>query len=276
MASRASAFRNVDRHHPPGARCAPLGNLYTAITDDEAHATVDAAWDAGIRFFDTAPQYGHGLAEQRLGAALASRNRDELVVATKVGRLLVPGAASASAFVDIPPVHPEFDFSYDGAMRSLEESLDRMGLDRVDVLHVHDPDDHADEALAGAFPALHRLRDEKVIGAIGAGMNQWQLLARFVREADLDCVLVAGRYTLLDNSAADELLPLCEANGVAVIAAGVFNSGLLANPRPGAAYDYVPAATGLVARAQAIGKVCEDHGVRCAPPRCSSRYGIRP
>ncbi len=163
-----------------GLGTAPIGNLYTAISDDEAQATVDAAWGAGIRYFDTAPQYGHGLAERRLGGALARRNRDEFVVATKVGRLLVPGAATTSAFVDIPTVHPVFDFSYDGAMRSLEESLKRMGLDRVDVLHVHDPDDHAEDALAGAFPALRRLRDEKVVGAIGAGMNQWQLLARFV------------------------------------------------------------------------------------------------
>jgi D-threo-aldose 1-dehydrogenase len=244
-----------------GLGCAPLGNLYTAVSDDDARGAVDAAWDAGIRFFDTAPQYGHGLAEHRLGAALAGRNRDEFSLSTKVGRLLVPGPAAQSAFVDLPPVHPVFDFSYDGAMRSLEASLDRMGVDRIDVLHVHDPDDHADEALAGAFPALRRLRDEKVVGAIGAGMNQWELLARFVREADLDCVLVAGRYTLLDDSAAGELLPLCESAGVAVIAAGVFNSGLLADPKPGATYNYAPAPADLVARAQAIAQICDAHDV---------------
>ena len=134
-----------------------------------------------------------------------------------------------------------FDFSADGVQRSLEASLERLGLDRVDIVHVHDPDDHANEALAGAFPALRRWRDEGVVGAIGAGMNQAPMLARFVREAGLDCVLLAGRYTLLDQSGLDELLPLCEREGVSVIAAGVFNSGLLANPTPGAPFDYAPA-----------------------------------
>ena len=241
--------------------CAPLANLYTPLEEDAALDTVGAAWDSGIRFFDTAPLYGHGLSEQRLGAALAGHDRDEAIVATKVGRLLVPGTVSSTIFADVPPVRPRFDFSYDATLRSLEESLERLGLDRVDILHVHDPDDHAEEALAGAFPALRRLREEKVIGAIGAGMNQSALLARFVREADVDCVLVAGRYTLLDDDAERELLPLCEANDVSVIAAGVFNSGLLADPRPGAPYDYVAAPDHLVARAQELGRRCAEYGV---------------
>ncbi len=244
-----------------GLGCAPIGNLYSAISDAEANGAVAAAWDTGLRFFDTAPLYGHGLSELRLGTALTTRDRDDAVVATKVGRLLVAGADDDTIFGGAPPVHPRFDFSYDGALRSLEASLERLGLDRVDVLHVHDPDDHAEEALAGAFPALRRLRDEKVIGAIGAGMNQSELLVRFVREAGVDCVLVAGRYTLLDRSAADELLPVCEREGVAVIAAGVFNSGLLADPRPGAPYDYAPASDALVERAVAVARTCADNGV---------------
>jgi len=250
---------------PLGLGCAPIGNLYDAVTDDEAHAVVLAAYGAGVRFFDTAPLYGHGLSERRLGAALASLPRDSLTVSTKVGRLLVADDPSArpddTGFADVPPVHPVFDFSADGVQRSLEASLDRLGLDRVDIVHVHDPDDHAEEALAGAFPALRRWRDEGVVGAIGAGMNQAPMLARFVREADIDCVLLAGRYTLLDQSGLDDLLPLCEREHVSVIAAGVFNSGLLANPKPGAPFDYAPAPPEIVERARRLAAVCARHDV---------------
>ena len=158
-------------------------------------------------------------------------------------------------------MHPVFDFSADGVRRSLDASLERLGLDRVDIVHVHDPDDHAEEALAGAFPALRRWRDDGVVAKIGAGMNQSALLARFVREADVDCVLLAGRYTLLDRSALDDLLPLCEATGVEVIAAGVFNSGLLADPRPGAPFDYAPAPAELVERARQLAAICARYGV---------------
>jgi D-threo-aldose 1-dehydrogenase len=250
---------------PLGLGCAPIGNLYEPVTDDEAHAVVLAAYDAGVRFFDTAPLYGHGLSERRLGAALASLPRDSLTVSTKVGRLLVaddPGARlEVTGFADVPPVHPIFDFSADGVQRSLEASLERLGLDRVDIVHVHDPDDHAEEALAGAFPALRRWRDEGVVGAIGAGMNQAPMLARFVREAGIDCVLLAGRYTLLDQSGLDDLLPLCEREHVSVIAAGVFNSGLLANPTPGAPFDYAPAPPEVVERARRLAAVCARHDV---------------
>ena len=248
-----------------GFGCAPIGNLYTAVSDADARGAVDAAIEVGMRLFDVAPLYGHGLAEHRLGAALAGRDRDDLVVATKVGRVLAPddpsGPPSPTIFEGIPPVHPVFDFSSDGVLRSFEASLERLGLDHVDVLHVHDPDDHADAAIDGAFPALVRLRDEGVIGAIGAGMNQASLLARFVREVDLDCVLLAGRYSLLDQSGLDDLLPLCAASGVSVIVAGVFNSGLLADPKPGARFDYEPASTPLVERARALGTVCARHDV---------------
>jgi D-threo-aldose 1-dehydrogenase len=158
-------------------------------------------------------------------------------------------------------VNPVFDFSYDGVMRSLEESLERLGLDRVDVLHIHDPDDHYDEALAGAYRALDRLRSEGTIGAVGAGMNQSAMLARFAREADFDCFLLAGRYTLLDQSGLADLLPLCEERGISIIVGGVYNSGLLADPRPGAPFDYEPAAAELVDRAVRLRDVCARHGV---------------
>ena len=245
-----------------GFGAAPIGNLFTRVADDDAAAAVHAAWDAGVRFFDTAPLYGHGLSEQRLGTALRAHARDEYVLATKVGRLLVPDVVkNDDGFVDTPPVGWTYDFSHDATLRSLDESLARLGTDRVDLLHVHDPDDHADDALRGALPALQKLRDQGVIRAIGAGMNQSALLARFVREADVDCVLLAGRYTLLDQSGLDDLLPLCEERGVSVIAGGVFNSGILADPSLHATYDYVPAPPELVERARRLAEICARHGV---------------
>jgi D-threo-aldose 1-dehydrogenase len=246
-----------------GLGSAFLGNLFVAVTDDEAHQVVETAWDAGIRFFDTAPLYGHGLAETRLGAVLRTKPRDEFVLATKVGRLLRADAPPepGQSYVDVPPVNPVFDFSYDGVMRSVEESLERLGLDRIDVLHIHDPDDHFEEALAGAYVALDRLRTEGSIGAVGAGMNQWEMPVRFARAADFDCFLLAGRYTLLDRSGARELLPLCAERGIAIIAGGVFNSGILADPRPGGTFNYQSAPPDVVARAQALAATCKRHGV---------------
>ena len=234
-----------------------------AVSDDEAHRVVEAAWNAGIRFFDTAPLYGHGLAERRLGAVLRTKPRDEFVLATKVGRLLRAGAPpeAGQSYVDVPPVNPVFDFSYDGVMRSVEESLERLGLDRIDVLHIHDPDAHFEEALGGAYRALDRLRAEGSIGAVGAGMNQWEMPAQFARAADFDCFLLAGRYTLLDRSGARELLPLCLERGIAIIAGGVFNSGILANPRPGGTFNYQAAPPDVVARAQELAAICERRGV---------------
>lgn len=245
-----------------GFGAAPIGNLFTPVSDAEAAGALDAAWRAGVRFFDTAPLYGHGLSERRVGTALRQRPRDELVVATKVGRLLVPDPRPPEdGYVATPPFRPAFDFSSEATRRSLEESLRRLGLDRIDLLHVHDPDDHAAEALQGAFPALRRLRAEGIVRAIGAGMNQSALLARFVREADVDCVLLAGRYTLLEQPALADLLPLCAERGVSVIAAGVFNSGLLADPSPRATYDYAPAPPPKIERARRLQAVCERHGV---------------
>jgi D-threo-aldose 1-dehydrogenase len=234
-----------------GLGCAPLGGLYEPVSDDDARATIDAAWDAGIRFFDTAPLYGSGLSERRVGEALRARPRDEYTLSTKVGRLLVPGRP-APMFPGATAA-PVFDFSADGVRRSLAESLERLGLDRVDVALIHDPDDHLGQALAEAYPALESLRAEGAVRQIGVGMNQWQALARFVRETDVDCVLVAGRYTLLDRSAEQELLPLCHERGCAVHAAGIFNSGLLAG---GATFDYLPAPPELVDRSRTLAETC--------------------
>jgi D-threo-aldose 1-dehydrogenase len=238
-----------------GLGTAPIGGLYEAVEDETARAVVDRAWDAGMRYFDTAPRYGAGLAERRLGSALSGRPRDEFVVSTKVGRLLRPGSSEwggAPALVDY------FDFSRDAALRSLEESLGRLGLDRVDIAFVHDPDDHFDEALAGSFRALVGLRDEGVVRAIGVGANQPAVLCRFAREADPDCFLVAGRFTALDRTAEAELLPLCEERGIAVIAGGVFNSGVMAG---GTTFDYEAAPPEIVARVEGLRELCGRHGV---------------
>jgi D-threo-aldose 1-dehydrogenase len=239
-----------------GLGTAPLGGLYEPVLERVAHGLVHRAREHGIRFFDTAPLYGSGLSERRLGAALRDHPRDEVVVSTKVGRLLQPnGDGQRSLFRGAPHLHPVFDFSYDGALRSLEASLDRLALDRVDIVLIHDPDDHFEEALRGAYVALRRLRDEGVVGAIGVGMNQSELLCCFAREADLDCFLLAGRYTLLDTTAARELLPLCLERGIAVIAGGVFNGGILADPES-TTFDYRPASAETVERAQQLDRVC--------------------
>ena len=247
-----------------GLGCAPLGNLYRSIDDESAAAVVDSAWDAGIRFFDTAPLYGNGLSEVRVGAALAKRARDEFVLSTKVGRLLrAPqgGGTSRSIFVDVPDLDPQYAYSRDAILRSIEESLSRLGFDRIDVVHVHDPDDHEDEALAGAFPALLELRDQGVVGAVGCGMNQWQMLDRFVQRVDLDCVLLAGRYSLLDRSGGEVLLPRCIERGVGVVIGGVFNSGLLADPVANTTYDYVEAPESVLTRARQLADVSAARGV---------------
>ncbi|GAA0608133.1 aldo/keto reductase [Streptomyces crystallinus] len=245
---------------------AGLGNLLGAVSDADAREAVDAAWDAGVRYFDTAPHYGLGLSERRIGAALRDRPRDAYTVSTKVGRVLEPlaepdGDDLAQGFA-VPATHRRrWDFSADGVRRGIEDSLGRLGLDRIDAVFLHDPDDHAEQALREAYPALERLRAEGVVRAIGAGMNHAGPLARFVRETDVDAVLCAGRYSLLDQRAADELLPEAAARGKSVVVGGVFNSGLLADPRPGAPYDYAAAPPALLARALRLKAVCERHGV---------------
>ena len=243
---------------------APIGGLYAPVSDDQATAALEAAWAAGIRAFDTAPHYGVGLSEQRLGRFLGGRPREDFVLSTKVGRRLVPATGDVEGvegFYGTPRLARVRDYSRDGALASLDGSLRRLGTDRIDIALIHDPDDYAEEALDGAYAALDQLRSEGTIRAVGVGMNQAPLLEWFVERADLDCVLVAGRYSLLDTVAADGLFPACQRRGVPVLAAGVFNSGVLADPRPGATYDYAPAPAGLLDRAQRIRIVCARYGV---------------
>lgn len=247
---------------------APLGNLFREVDDDAAEDTVRAAWECGVRVFDTAPHYGLGLAEKRLGAALQSYPRSEYMISTKVGRLLrpvspVPDGWDPAGFLVCPDHERVIDFSRDGVLRSLEQSLQRLGVDTIDIVYVHDPNDHYRDALEGALPALAELKSQGVIRHFGAGMNQSRMLADFVEHSDLDIVLLAGRYTLLDQTALDDLLPLVAARSVAVVAAGVFNSGILASERPGsnATFDYVRAPQELVRRATEIAEICERHSV---------------
>ncbi|WP_020120339.1 aldo/keto reductase [Streptomyces canus] len=249
-----------------GFGAAVIGNLYRVTEAHVASAALDAAWDAGIRYFDTAPHYGLGLSERRLGAALHDRPRDEYVVSSKVGRLLVrnghPRGVDDEGFVVRDDLRRQWDFSRDGVLRSLEDTLERTGLNRLDIVYLHDPDDHWAQAADEAMPALAELRDQGVIGAIGAGMNRSAMLARFLRETAADVVMLAGRYTLLDQSALDDVLPAAQAHGKSVVSVGVFNSGLLSQDRPaeGMKYDYQDAPPDLVRRALAIAEVCERYG----------------
>jgi D-threo-aldose 1-dehydrogenase len=251
-----------------GFGAAPIGNLYREIDEDTALGAVEAAWDGGVRYFDTAPHYGLGLSERRLGRALVGRPRDEFVVSTKVGRLLVPNPTpvgtdlAAGGFAVPDDLIRERDFSRDGVRRSIEASLRRLDLDRVDIVYLHDPENHMDIALREAIPALVELREQGVIRAIGAGMNFVAPLRRLVAESDVDAVMVAGRWTLADRSAAP-LLRECEARQVAVVAAAPFNSGLLSQPRPPehAYFDYLPATPEMLGLARALADVCTPHGI---------------
>ena len=248
-----------------GLGAAAIGGLYEEVGEDEAAATVEAAWDAGIRYFDTAPHYGLGLSERRLGAALRTRAREDFVLSTKVGRVLEPydggGDDRANGFA-VPATHRRrWDFSADGVRRSLEDSLTRLGLDRVDLVLLHDPDEHGEQAFREAYPALEELRSQGVVRAIGAGMNQSRMLTRFLTDTDVDAVLCAGRYTLLEQGALETLLPAASAAGKSVIVGGVFNSGLLADPAPGATYDYAAAPSDLLDRAVRMRAVTEAHGL---------------
>src|SRR3954447_18911423 len=246
--------------------CARLGNLYRPIDERQARATVDAAWAEGIRYFDTAPHYGLGLSERRLGAALSDRARGDYVLSTKVGRLLEPapshGLLDDGGFAVPAAFRRVWDFSRFGLLLPLCESLERLVLDRVDIVYLHDPDDHREDAFLKTYPALEELRNQGLVKAIGAGMNQSAMLADFARHTDVDVLMLAGRYTLLDQSALDDLLPVCIERGVGVVAAGVFNSGLLARTKPShtARYDYRAAPAALVQRATRIATVCERHG----------------
>ena len=233
-----------------GLGTAPLANLYREIPESQAVELVQYALEHGINFIDTAPLYGAGASEHRVGLALQGVPRDSYVLATKVGRLISP---SGEIY---------FDFSREGILRSFEDSLKRLQLDRVDILHIHDPDDHYQQALAEAFPTLAELRAQGVIQAVGAGMNQWEMLADFARNADFDCFLLAGRYTLLEQTSLDEFLPLCQAKGIGVILGGVYNSGILARgPQPGAKYNYADAPPEILERVRQLEAMCQRHGV---------------
>jgi D-threo-aldose 1-dehydrogenase len=257
---------------------APLGNMYAAIDEATAQATLDAAWEAGMRLFDTAPQYGVGLSEERFGRALAARPRDEYRLSTKVGRLLRPcraGERPPAHFIDTPPRTFDYDYSYDGVMRSHEASRARLGLDRVDILFVHDVDvmSHGSRAASdarvrelfdrGGFRALDELRAAGAVRAIGAGVNEWEVCETLLDHGTFDCFLLAGRYTLLEQPALQSFLPRCEREGVGVILGGPFNSGILATGAvPGAMYNYAPAPPAILDRVRRLEAVCRAHGVR--------------
>jgi D-threo-aldose 1-dehydrogenase len=259
---------------------ASLGNLYRATSDEQARAAVDAAWAGGVRYYDTAPHYGLGLSETRLGVALADRPRDAYVLSTKVGRLLEPnpdptGSDMAAGGFDVADtLRRRFDFSASGVRRSLETSLERLGVDRVDIAYVHDPDAYVDEAITQAIPELVRMRDEGAIGAVGVGMNQWPAPLRMVEETDLDVVMLAGRWTLLDRTG-QRLLDTCARSGVAVVAAAPFNSGLLAveQPADGAHFDYGPVPREVLARARALADTCRRNGITL--PAAASQFPLR-
>ncbi|MGV8895225.1 MAG: aldo/keto reductase [Rhodoglobus sp.] len=263
-----------------GLGTAQLGNLFRVTTDDETVDTIDAAWDAGIRYFDTAPHYGLGLSERRLGEQLRGRPRDEFVVSSKVGKMLVPSPETAHLNDDLEFIVPadarrEWDFSRDGILRSVEGTLQRTGLDRIDIFYLHDPDDFIDQAFGEGISALIELRDQGVISAVGAGMNAAAPLATLIRRADIDLVMVAGRFTFLDSSALDDLLPLALERGVGVVAAGVYNSGLLGRNRPAtdAMFEYLPAPAEMIERANRIADLCESHGTTL--PIAALAYPLR-
>lgn len=258
-----------------GLGLAPIGGLYSPVSDEQAVETIERAWQHGVRLFDTAPLYGYGRSEERVGAALADRPRAAYVLSTKVGRLLRAGGKAGQEFWAAPPpgVAPHLDYSHDGVLRSVEDSLRRLGLDRVDVLHLHDPEEHFAEAVDGGYRALARLREQGMIGAVSVGTTRVDRLADFAGAGQFDCFLIAGRYTLLDQSALPRALPMCAERGIAVLAAGVFNSGLLADPRPGARFDYAPAAADLLDRALAIRAVCDRHGVPLAAAALQFPFG---
>jgi len=246
---------------------AVIGNLFSEVSDEQAEEALTVSYEAGIRYFDTAPHYGLGLSEQRMGRFLKGIDRSSVTISTKVGRLIRPnpehsGGQDDRGFAVSGRLHREIDYSYDATMRSLEESLERLQVDYVDMVLVHDPDQHETEALEGAFPALDKLRAEGVIRSYGAGMNQSAMLARFVQKTDLDVVMLAGRFSLLEQPALDDLLPVAHSKGISVIAAGVFNSGILAREYPpdGAHYNYEVASVKILDRARELARACVEHG----------------
>jgi D-threo-aldose 1-dehydrogenase len=261
-----------------GFGTAPLGNLYRALDEATAQATLAAAWDVGCRYFDTAPLYGLGLAETRVNPFLRGKNRDDYVLSTKIGRLLTvcppDQRTGIGKFFDTPSRREVYDYSYDGVMRSVEASLERLGVDRIDILFAHDvdifthgskeaSDARIDELMNGGYGALVRLREQGVVKAIGAGVNEWQVCQTLAERGDFDLFLLAGRYTLLEQEALNTFLPLCERRNIGIVLGGPYNSGILATgPRPGAFYNYDVAPPEILDRVGRIQAVCEAHGIR--------------
>ena len=263
-----------------GFGAAQLGNLFRETTDDASRQAVAAALDDGLRYFDTAPHYGLGLSERRLGRSLESTPRDSIVLSSKVGRLLVDSPETAGqrdddGFVVPATTRRVWDFSRDGILRSVEASLARIGTDHLDIAYLHDPDEHWEAASTTGVAALVELREQGVVGAIGAGMNQSAMLTEFIRRTDVDVMMVAGRFSLLDQSALGELLPLAQQRGVGIVAAAVYNSGLLSSERVdrSAHFDYDTAPAEVVDRAVAIAEICARHGVSL--PAAAIQYPLR-
>lgn len=278
MTLAASRAESLLRTTPLALGCAPLGNLYAALTDAQAIHTVRRAFDRGVRYFDTAPHYGNGLSEHRVGTALRDVPRDAYALSSKVGRLLVPDERAPRdqhGYVDVLPFRQVFDYSHDATLRSIDDTLQRLGIARLDVVYVHDIDvaTHGDaqpqrfrEAMNGACRALASLREQGVIGGFGLGVNDWQVCVDALAHAALDYLLLAGRYTLLDHSALPALLPLCVRRSVRVVIGGAFNSGILASgahPADGSKpwFNYRPAAPAVIARVERIERVCAAYAV---------------
>lgn len=247
-----------------GFGSAPIGNLFNNVPEEDAFTTIRHALKLGLNYLDTAPLYGHGNSEVRLGGVLPNVQRNSFVLSTKVGRVLNPVDTEPvdPLYQTLPDLVPVFDYSRDGILRSLEESLKRLDLDHTDIAYIHDPDDHWEQAISEAYPALEELRSQGVVKAIGAGMNQWEMEARFSREGDFDCFLLAGRYTLLDQLSLDEFMPLCDEKNISVVLGGPYNSGILASDLgPNTTYDYLVAPPEIVEKARSIKAVCDRHDV---------------
>jgi D-threo-aldose 1-dehydrogenase len=264
-----------------GLGTATLGNLYAPVSDADAHATLTTAFDAGVRFVDTAPFYGHGWSEHRVGEALRGYKRDDIVLSTKIGRLLKPKDPGAKGidggvFAAVLPFDPVFDYSYDGVMRSVEDSLQRLGTHRIDVLLIHDVDrwthgsqEAADrrmkEVLEGGYKAMVKLREAGAVGAIGAGLNEWDTCQKLAEASDLDCFLLAGRYSLLEQESLNTFLPLCQKRGIGIFLGGPYNTGILATGAvAGAMYNYAPAKPDILERVRKLEAVCARHKVALA------------